>query len=120
MNNKYGYLTFNIKDLVATIMIQNNKTEISIDEVYNLSQALYAKMKDLKILGSIMYSNVYLMDFALEHVDDFYVGEKFIHLKNGHDINWLIENFTSYLSIDKLELLGFIDFEDTKETVDSI
>ena len=118
--NKHGYLTFDIKDLVATIMIKNNKTEISIDEVYNLSQELYHRMKEKNILGSVMYSNVYLRCFALEYVDDFYVGEKFIHLKNDHDINWLIENFTSYLSIDKLELLGFIDLEDSKETIDSI
>ena len=118
--NKYGYLTFEIKDLVATIMILKNKTEITIKEVYDLSQKLYTKMKEQKILGSVMYSNVYLMDFALKYVDDFYVGEKFIHLKNGRDINWLMENITSYLSIDKLELLGFINLEDTQETISSI
>ena len=109
MNNKYGYLTFEIKDLVATIMVLNDKTEISIDDVYNLSQELYSKMKDLNILGSVMFSNVYLKDFALEYVDNFYVGEKFIRLKNGHDKYWLIEHFTSYLSVDKLELLGFFE-----------
>ena len=112
--NKYGYITFQIKDLVATVMILNNKTEITIDDVYNLSQELYSKMKEQNILGSVMYSNVYLRAFALECVDDFYVGEKFIHLKNGHDINWLIENYTSYLSIDKLELLGFLDIKNNE------
>ena len=118
--NKYGYLTFDIKDLVATIMILNNKTEITIEEVYNLSQKLNYEMKEQNILGTVMYSNVYLMNFALEYVDDFYVGEKFIRLKNGCDVKWLMENITAYLSIDKLELLGFIDFEDTKESVNSI
>ena len=67
-----------------------------------------------------MYSNVYLKQFSFEYADDFYVGEKFIHLKNGHDINWVMENITSYLSIDKLKLLGFIDLADSQETLHSI
>jgi len=109
MNNTYEYLTIEIKDLVSTIMILNNKTEISIDEVYNFSQELYTKMKEQNILGSVMFSNVYLKDFERRYSEDFYVGERFISLKNGRDINWLIENFTSYLSIDKLQLLGLLD-----------
>ena len=120
MNNKYGYLTFEIKDLVATIMVLNNKTEISIDDVYNLSQELYYKMKDLNILGSVMFSNVYLKDFALEYVDNFYVGENYISLRNGYDIDWIIKNITSYISVDKLEFLGLINLENSSETLVSI
>ena len=117
MNNTYGHLTIEIKDLVSTIMILNNKTEISIDEVYNFSQELYTKMKEQNILGSVMFSNVYLKDFERTYCEDFYVGERFISLKNGHDINWLIENFASYLSYDKLELLGFLEQNIAETTI---
>lgn len=112
----YKNLTFEIKDLVATIMILNNKTEISKDELYNLCLALYKKMEKEKIYGNVMYSNVYLKYFEREFSEHFYVGENYISLKTGYNIDWLIKNITPYISLDKLEFLGLIDLENTNET----
>lgn len=113
-------LTFEIKDLVATIMILNNKTEISKEEIYNLHINLYNKMKKEKVFGSVMYSNVYLKYFEREFSDQFYVGENYISLRNGYDIDWIIKNITSYISLDKLEFLGLINLENSSETLVSI
>ena len=116
----YKNMTFEIKDLVATIMILNNTTEITIEEVYHLCLSLYEKMAKEKIYGNVMYSNVYLKYFEREFSDQFYVGQNFISLKSGYDINWIIENITSYISLDKLEFLGLIDLKNTNETTTSV
>ncbi len=113
-------LTFEIKDLIATIMILNNKTEITKEEVYNFYLDLYQKMEKEKVFGSVMYSNVYLKYFEREFSEQFYVGENYISLKNGYDIDWIIKNITPYISVDKLEFLGLINLEDSSETLVSI
>jgi len=105
------FITFYIKELIVAYMILNNKTEISIQEIYNFSLSLDQKMKKEKILGTILYSNVYLREFKQEYFEDFYVGENYISLKKEHSIEWLIKNYTPYMSLDKLELLGLIDLE---------
>ena len=116
----YKNFTFEIKDLVATIMILNNKTEINIEEVYHLCMSLYKKMEKEKIYGNVMYSNVYLKYFEREYSEQFHVGQNFISLNSGYNIDWLIENITPYISLDKLEFLGLIDLENTNETATSI
>ncbi|MBQ8615026.1 MAG: hypothetical protein IJ415_00425 [Clostridia bacterium] len=116
----YKNFTFEIKDLVATIMILNNKTEISKEELYNLYMSLYKKMEKEKIYGSVMYSNVYLKYFEREYSEQFYVGQNYISLKNGYNIDWLIENITPYISLDKLEFLELINLENTNETTTSV
>ena len=113
-------LTFEIKDLVATIMILKNKTEITKEEVYDLHISLYKKMKKEKVFGSVMYSNVYLKYFEREFSDQFYVGENYISLRNGYDVDWIIKNITPYISVDKLEFLGLINLENSTETAVSI
>jgi len=105
------FITFYMKELIVAYMILNNKTEISIQEIYNFSLSLDQKMKKEKILGTILYSNVYLREFKQEYFEDFYVGENYISLKKEHSIEWLIKNYTPYMSLDKLELLGLIDLE---------
>ena len=113
-------LTFEIKDLVATLMILNNKTEITKEEIYNFYLSLYQKMEKEKVIGSVMYSNVYLTYFEREFSEQFYVGENYISLKNGYDIDWIIKNITPYISLDKLEFLKLINLEDSIETLVSI
>ena len=117
MSNKQQYITFEIKDLITTIMVLNNKTEIAINDIYDLSKKLYAKMKKEKITGTILYSNVYLKEFEREYSEDFYVGNDFVLLNKNHDIHWIIEHFASFLPLEKLELLGFLDDNKKEITV---
>ena len=111
------FMTFYIKELVVSCMILNNKTEISIEELFNFSLSLDRKMKKENIVGNILYSNVYLREFKQEYFENFYVSENYISLKKGHNIDWLIKNYTPYMSLDKLELLGLIDFENINTTL---
>lgn len=111
------FITFYMKELIVAYMILNNKTEISIDEIYNFSLSLDKKMKKEEILGTILYSNVYLREFKQEYFEDFYVGENYISLKKEHSLEWLIKNYTPYMSLDKLELLGLIDLENINSTL---
>jgi len=115
---KYNpFITFYMKELIVAYMILNNKTEISIDEIYNFSLSLDKKMKKENIIGNILYSNVYLREFKQENSEDFYVGENYISLKKGHSIEWLIKNYTPYMSLDKLEILGLIDLKNINSTL---
>lgn len=111
------FITFYIKELIVSYMILNNKTEISIEEIYNFSLSLDKKMKKENIIGNILYSNVYLREFKQENSEDFYVGEKYISLKKEHSIEWLIKNYTPYMSLDKLEILGLIDLKNINSTL---
>ena len=117
MTNNSPFITFYLNELIVAYMILNNRTEISIEEIYNFVLGLDQKMKKEKIFGNILYSNVYLREFKQEYFEDFYVGENYISLKKEHSIEWLIKNYTPYMSLDKLELLGLIDFENVNTTL---
>jgi len=114
------YMTIDIEELIVACMILKEKTEITIEDVFNLCMKTYEKMRKEKINGSVLYSNVYLKEFERKHSEDFYVGENVISLKNGHDIDWLIKNFTSYMSLAKLEFLNLTCLESSNEINDFI
>ena len=108
----YGYyLTVSIKDLVSAIMVNEDRTEIRMDEVYDLFLKTTHKMKQRKINGGVMYSREYLSEFKQEYEKYFEVGIGYIRLRDGYSIEWLQQHIVPYMSMDEMELLGLIPQE---------
>ena len=112
MSKTFGYyLTLTVKDLVSAIMVNEDRTEITKDELYDTFLKTTYKMKKKGINGRVAYSREDLKEFKMENADDFEVGINYIKLSDRHSIEWLQEHVVSYISIDKLQLLGLIPYE---------
>ncbi len=112
MSKTFGYyLTISIKDLVASIMINEDKTQIGKDELYDLFLRTTYKMKQKGVNGRVAYSRDDLAEFKREYIDEFEVGIKSIKLRDGYSLEWLQDHIVSYMSVDTLQLLGVIPCE---------
>ena len=112
MSRTFGYyLTISLKDLIASIMINEDRTIISKDELYDAFLKTTHKMKQKGIDGRVAYSREDLKEFKMENEDDFEMGINYIKLNDRHSIEWLQEHIISYMSIDRLQLLGLIPYE---------
>ena len=113
MSKTFGYyLTIPVKDLISSIMINEDRTEISKDELYDTFLKTTHKMKQKGINGRVAYSREDLTEFKRDYENEFDVGIKYIRLRDGYSIEWLQEHIASYMSIDTMELLGLIPYEE--------
>ncbi|MFQ6724585.1 MAG: hypothetical protein ACLRFE_04585 [Clostridia bacterium] len=112
MSKTFGYyLTISVKDLIASIMINEDRTEISKGELYDLYLDTMQKMKDNNIDGRVAYSRDDLNEFKQENEKYFEVGISYIKLRNG-SIEWLQQHVVPYMSIDTLQILDMIPQHD--------
>ena len=111
MSKTFGYyLRISIKDLVSSIMVNDDKTEIRTDELYDLFLKTTYKMKQKGIDGQVDYSREYIKEFKYDN-EEFDVGVGYIRLRDGYSIDWLQQNIIPYISTDKLQLLGLIPYD---------
>ena len=68
-------------------------------------------MKKRRIDGRVAYSRDDLMEFKREDEKQFDVGISYIRLRDGYSIEWLQQHMISYMSIDTMQLLGLIPYD---------
>lgn len=103
-----------MQDLIASKMILEEKKRVSTRELYSYAQEISEKLGKKGINGVVMFGDVYLREFAMDYGKQFYVDSEVVVLREGYDIDWLVDNFSSYMSHDMLQLFGFL--EEEKET----
>ena len=112
MSKTFGYyLTISMKELITSIMVNEYRTEISKDELYDTFLKTTYKMKQKGIDGRVAYSRDDLTEFKYEYENEFDVGISYIRLRDGYSIDWLQEHIVPYMSIDTLQLLGLLPYE---------
>lgn len=112
MSKTFGYyLTVTVKDLVSSIMINEDRTEIGKDELYDAFLKTSHKMKKKGIDGRVAYSRDDLAEFKREYDNEFDVGISYIRLRDGYSVEWLQENIIPYLPTDTLKLLDLLPYE---------
>jgi len=112
MSRTFGYfLTISIKDLIASIMVNDDKTEITKGELYDLYLDTMAEMKKRGVKGRVAYSRDDLMEFKYENEKQFDVGISYIRLRDGYSVDWLQQHIIPYMSVDTMQLLGLIPYD---------
>lgn len=113
MSRTFGYyMTISLKDLISSIMINEDRTVIGKDELYDTYLKTTYEMKQRGIQGRIAYSRDDLKEFKFEYENEFEVGINYIKLCDGLSLEWVEEHIASYMSVDKMQVLGLIPYDD--------
>lgn len=100
----YSY-TFTTAELVVSIMINENKREVSIHELFKLFATLKNRLKKEHKRVLIRLSEKYLKDFKNDYEDLFTFTENEIILKEGFNFDDLREQILSYTPFSNLAVL---------------
>ncbi len=93
MKNVDDKLEFGAGFAIAGAMFVNNKTKLTYDEIYNFIDDFNAFVNDKGYGCSILFTAQELEKVAYAYSYALYVGDKFVALKNGFDIEYLMQNF---------------------------
>ena len=104
-------LRITMKELISSMMVAEDRTEIRKGEIYDRYLEITYKMKQKNINGVVLYSREHLDVFKYENDNEFDVGVKTISLKDGYTIDWLYQTVVSHIPNKKLQILGLIEQE---------
>lgn len=110
MNNGY-YSVIEFKDLVVATMLKSGKRLINFDDVRATKDAVEHQLKAENTVGIVKFNKEEMKDFKRKFRDVFTVGNKSIQLNSNYSREYLIEHFVSFLPIQTMYWLGYINDE---------
>lgn len=96
-----------LRDLVASIMIKEKKTEVGAASVDAFARNV---QKCLGRDGLVDYESASFHEFASRNPEFDYEGGIF-SLKKGYGLDWLTANVSENMSVEVMDALGLLDDE---------
>lgn len=90
VNNK---LQFGADFVIAAAMFANNKTQLTYDEIYNFIDDLHAFASSKGCDCLVLFTAKELEKVAYSYSNALYIGDNFVAIKKGFDLEYLMQNF---------------------------
>ena len=86
-------LEFGADFAIAGAMFVNNKTQLTYAEIYNFIDDLHAFVNSKGYGCSILFTADELEKVTYSYSNVLYVGDNFVAIKKGFDLEYLMQNF---------------------------